>query len=358
MLRNTDKTTNEQLLHRKFANLPRSPSTTMTSSRTPITPATPASPLSKDSQQQNQHPPSVTILSRPYLTSSQIFALQKRTRGSAISEQKETQIRLQACAWIAAIGEHMHFPIRTIGTGMMLYHRFHLFYPITDFPFMDMAITCLFVASKMQDTIKKLRDILIVGYQIRHPNGPDINPESQTMEDQRKRVIGLERMVLEIVCFDFRGRHAQGYLIKLTRYYRLNQEVARTAWKISVDCYRTFIPLKHTPQTIALSCLEFSGRLSGQRLSLQPESFCSKRVYVEAVIQDLLELYIHFRLQTIMGNVHSEDDFMAIGIAINRESTSKSYSEQPNDDIPIPPLSSGDRGIVRYVLDRSRMEDE
>ena len=43
----------------------------------------------------------------------------------------------------------------------------------------DVAAACLFVACKQEDTLKKLREILMAGYTLRHPNGPEINPESQ-----------------------------------------------------------------------------------------------------------------------------------------------------------------------------------
>jgi len=74
------------------------------------------------------------------------------------------------------------------------------------------------VACKQEDTLKKLREILMAGYSIRHPNGPEINPESQTLEEQRRKIIILERHVLETASFDFRSQHPQPYLIKFAKY--------------------------------------------------------------------------------------------------------------------------------------------
>ena len=42
-------------------------------------------------------------------------------------------------------------------------------------------MACLFVACKQEDTLKKLRDILLLGYAITHPNGPEINPDGQVV---------------------------------------------------------------------------------------------------------------------------------------------------------------------------------
>lgn len=91
---------------------------------------------------------------------------------------------------------------------------------------------------------------------------------TQVFEAHAKGIIGLERLMLEASGFDFRTRHPQKVLIKLTRYYGLTprSEVADTAYRISQDMYRTFAPIKQTTSTMAFSCLELAGRLLDQRV--------------------------------------------------------------------------------------------
>lgn len=74
--------------------------------------------------------------------------------------------------------------------------------------------------------------------------------------------------MLEASGFDFRTRHPQKTLLKLARQYGLptGSEVSNLAYRISLDLYRTFAPLKQTASTMAFSCLELAGRLLGQRL--------------------------------------------------------------------------------------------
>jgi hypothetical protein len=75
-----------------------------------------------------------------------------------------------------------------------------------------------------------LRDILLAGYAISHPNS-EINPDGQVpyllqgrlikmFEEQRRKIIGLERHVLETMTFDFRAHHPQPYIIKFTKYLK------------------------------------------------------------------------------------------------------------------------------------------
>jgi CTD kinase subunit beta len=85
--------------------------------------------------------------------------------------------------------ESLHFasPRSAIATGQNLYHRFHLFFPIKDFnyhvrtmppsihPFtnegfpQDVALATLYVSTKMHDTLKKPREILMASYSVRFP---------------------------------------------------------------------------------------------------------------------------------------------------------------------------------------------
>lgn len=69
--------------------------------------------------------------------------------------------------------------------------------------------------------------------------------------------------MLEASSFDFRNRHPQEMLIKLLKYYQVpkTSQVAVTAYKISIDLYRTFAPLKQTTPTLAFACLELARRL-------------------------------------------------------------------------------------------------
>lgn len=74
--------------------------------------------------------------------------------------------------------------------------------------------------------------------------------------------------MLEASGFDFRTRHPQKTLAKLAQHYKLSKEseVSDLAYRISLDLYRTFAPIKQTTSTMAFSCLELAGRLLDQRV--------------------------------------------------------------------------------------------
>ncbi|RIA78956.1 cyclin-like protein [Glomus cerebriforme] len=98
-------------------------------------------------------------------------------------DSKDNTSRAQWCTFINDVGSNLGLPQSTISTAQLLYNRFFLFQPTKDFASTkqqtDLCITCLFVSTKIEETYKKLKDILVAAYQVKHPEGPEINAESQ-----------------------------------------------------------------------------------------------------------------------------------------------------------------------------------
>ena len=84
-------------------------------------------------------------------------------------------------------------------------------------------------------------------------------------EERSKIIIGLERLMLEASGFDFRNRYPQRLVLKLAKFYNVEKDtVGKTAYNMSMDLYRTYAPLKQTTVTLAMACLELSGRVFGR----------------------------------------------------------------------------------------------
>ena len=86
--------------------------------------------------------------------------------------------------------------------------------------------------------------------------------DSQTFDQGSKNAIGMERLVLEAIGFDFRSRFPQKLIVKFCKTYDLPQQtIYRTAIEISIDIYRTFAPLKMTTTVMAAACVELASLL-------------------------------------------------------------------------------------------------
>jgi CTD kinase subunit beta len=59
--------------------------------------------------------------------------------------------------------------VRTFDTAAIYYHKFRCRYRSTEYELDDVALACLFVACKTEDTIKKSKEILCAAHNLTHP---------------------------------------------------------------------------------------------------------------------------------------------------------------------------------------------
>lgn len=172
-------------------------------------------------------PASSSKFHHPYFTPAEVEYLSEKQRGK-LSVTQEDKVRQNACGFLEALGVRIGFPRRTIGTAQNLYHRFHLYFPRKDFNYVDVCLAALYVSTKMHDTLKKPRELLAVSYAIRYPDlaakskhpGGEVDLDSmdpQSVEHDRHRLLAVERLILETICFNFTTRMPFPYLIKIAR---------------------------------------------------------------------------------------------------------------------------------------------
>ncbi|KII90962.1 hypothetical protein PLICRDRAFT_551362 [Plicaturopsis crispa FD-325 SS-3] len=216
----------------------------------------------------SQLPASSSKYHHPYFTPAEVDYLSEKQRGK-LSATQEERVRQHACAFAEAVGAKIGFPRRTIATAQNLYHRFHLFFPRKDFGYQDVVLASLYVSTKMHDTLKKPRELLSVAYavrpelasKVRSHNG-EINLESEAVEHDRQRLLAVERLILETICFNFTSRMPFPYVIKIGRAFGASKKLTKLAWRLAVDSYRTLTPIKYPPHVVALGGLFIASLLS------------------------------------------------------------------------------------------------
>jgi CTD kinase subunit beta len=194
----------------------------------------------------------------------------------------------QILGFLQSLSSRIGFPQRTIASSQLLYLRFHLFYNPNDFIPHEVAIACLVVASKMNDTSKKSREIILSSWALRYPelvrnvpmaktaNGSNSSSSAATsingaksalltattssthtpsfsqtglgiisesdidrnaLETERKRILSLEALVLQSIAFDFSSRTSDNLLLtaKLARKWKSEKRLAKLAWQVAAD---------------------------------------------------------------------------------------------------------------------------
>lgn len=167
--------------------------------------------------------------------------------------------------------------------------------------------------------------------------------------------------MLEAAGFDFRSRHPQQLLIKFLKHYghAKDSRVSKLAFKISLDLYRTFAPLKQCSAGMAMACLELATRLDEEMRRLESSNddteedngsgqdhdriaqltssrrhqqqknierdyprYGLTRAHVTETLLDLLDLYIHHRQSTAAADIPL-DAFLQVRIPLNEEMDAK-----------------------------------
>ncbi|KAH8659192.1 hypothetical protein BGZ60DRAFT_120247 [Tricladium varicosporioides] len=287
--------------------------------------------------------PSYIQVAKPYLFQQQ---LQEQLAALGANPSRENTFRLQGVQWINDVRIALQLPIRTFCTACVYYHKFRLNHKDSEYNFQDAAAASLLTACKIEDTLKKSREILCAAHNLRVGATEHLSPDDPTFEQASKSVIGLERLMLEASGFDFRVRFPQKHLIKLIKEAKIDKDIGIVAYSIMLDLYRTFAPLKQSCAAMSFACVELATLLQEK----QQENIRGKgapryrkwrttRPQIMETILDLLEHYTHFQKSSTVGPSYPIDKFISTRIQVNQEIDDKHRYTENHE----PPKMNGNK---------------
>ncbi|CAG8956952.1 hypothetical protein HYFRA_00012003 [Hymenoscyphus fraxineus] len=284
--------------------------------------AAPPTPNTSNAPPTGPHPSYIQV-AKPYLFQQQ---LQSQLVALGANPTREDNFRLQGVQWINEVRTALQLPVRTFCTACVYFHKFRLAHKDTEYQFHDAAAAALLTACKIEDTLKKSREILCAAHNVKVSINEHLSPDDPTFENSSKIVIGLERLMLEASGFDFRVRFPHKHIIKLAKEAKINKEVATVAYNIMLDLYRTFAPLKQSCAAMSFACIELATLLlETQEKNIRGERAPSyrrwhtKRAEVVETTLDLLEHYTHFQKSSPVGMAYPIEKFINIRIQVNQE---------------------------------------
>ncbi|KAA3467944.1 cyclin-T1-4-like [Gossypium australe] len=148
------------------------------------------------------------------------------SRRDGIDALRETHLRYSYCAFIQNLGLQLELPQTTIGTAMVLCHRFFVRRSHACHDRFLIATAALFLAAKSEETPRPLNNVLKTSCEIFHKQ--DITFLSYILpvdwfEQYRERVIEAEQMILTTLNFELNVQHPYAPLTSILNKLGLSQ---------------------------------------------------------------------------------------------------------------------------------------
>lgn len=290
--------------------------------------------------------PSIIKVSRPYLASGQIELLQHQT---GMAGPEGNQKKMQGFRLARGICRQLHFPINTFATAMVLFHRTTLFNPTKDLSLVVLVCSCILLATKIEDTPKKCRDIVASAFKYRNHAA-----STKEIDDLRLTVLNFEQRVLQTDVFDFRFSQAHQYVIKIAHTLKLAKKTASMAWTIATDMYACEVALKRPAHTTAFACIVLAAKLLDEKIfPLNSATYKSSRTAVNECLSDLLKFYKANYHETLLSALEIDArlfDKIYEPIRREQESQTTSFPQQSYFGLAIRDWSVSETGTARYIL--------
>jgi len=177
--------------------------------------------------------------------------------------EKESQYRRLTVGFLQEAGQKLRLPQLSIATAIVFYHRFYSRKSYDSYDRFRIATTCLFLAGKVEETPKKLKDVVVEAYkaQYQKQTGPD--PESKEFWELKEQILVCERILLQTLDFDLTVEHAYRPLLAYVKSIKGTRDLAQVAWNFINDSLRTTIALQYPPRCVAAAAVSLASRFLG-----------------------------------------------------------------------------------------------
>ncbi|KAK9454817.1 cyclin-like protein [Dipodascopsis uninucleata] len=183
-----------------------------------------------------------------------------------IDSAAETVLRSKGVSFLMHVGMHLRLPQPTLYVASTLFHRFYMRFSLKRHHHYDIGATCIFLASKIEENIRKLRDIVIACCRVAQKNEKLVIDENNK-EFWRWRDIILfnEELLLEAICFDLSIETPYSIMMYYTRKLLKTDDersaLSKSSWAFLNDSVRTTICLIYPAKVIAAASMYFASKI-------------------------------------------------------------------------------------------------
>ncbi|ONM54387.1 Cyclin-T1-5, partial [Zea mays] len=183
------------------------------------------------------------------------------SRRDDIDLKKECSLRKSYCSFLQDLGMKLKVPQVTIATATVFCHRFFLRQSHAKNDRRIIATVCMFLAGKVEETPRPLKDVILVSYELIHKKdstaGQRIKQQKEIYDKQKELILLGERIVLVTLGFDLNIDHAYKPLVEAIRRFNVGSKssLPQVAWNFVNDGLRTSLCLQFEPHHIAAGAI-------------------------------------------------------------------------------------------------------
>uniref|UniRef100_A0A8C1C8V4 Cyclin-like domain-containing protein n=2 Tax=Cyprinus carpio TaxID=7962 RepID=A0A8C1C8V4_CYPCA len=153
-----------------------------------------------------------------------------------LDHETETNLRILGCELIQSAGILLRLPQVAMATGQVLFQRFFYSKSFIKHSFEIFAMACVNLASKIEESPRRVRDVINVFHHLKQGKGKKITPLvlDQNYINTKNQVIKAERRVLKELGFCVHVKHPHKIIVMYLQVLECekNQMLVQTAWYI------------------------------------------------------------------------------------------------------------------------------
>ncbi|KAJ3073252.1 Cyclin-L2 [Podochytrium sp. JEL0797] len=214
---------------------------------------------------------------------------------------------------IANLGCLLKLPQTAIATAQTIYVRFFHMAPKNQYTHKDIALAAVFLASKVEECNRSIRDIVNVYFALEifketnksSSSSPTPTPSTtatfidvpyDTYNEYKSQIIHHEIHILARLGFNVHVQHAHGFMVNYLQSLGLagDKLLVQYCWNCLNDLGRTQVVVHHDPNVIACAAIFYGCRKFGVALPTSPpwwELFDAEEEDVLKICEQLVELY-------------------------------------------------------------------
>ncbi|KAG3173821.1 hypothetical protein PI124_g1394 [Phytophthora idaei] len=214
------------------------------------------------------------------------------------------------CELIQEAGVLLRLPQVVMATAQTLLQRFYYRKSLRQFDAFRVAVSCLFLAAKVEEKPKRIKDVIGVFYAMFRRRKWQrstvaqqlVDLDGATFSQWRMWLIMVERQVLIDLGFSIYSvtEHPHKYVLYYVKVLDGSSALAQQAWGYINDSQRTDLCVRYKSQVIACAAIFLASRFQGVALPENPPWYSlfdvdKKQLYAVSVV--IVELYKQEKIQ-------------------------------------------------------------